>query len=160
MSIIFVISEVTSLHLGHWPVFISKVSAGSFCLKPKSTSHCVMSVSLYIFKGWGLAVFRPKAADRWSGCSLFSFLSASASCWSSSMITVHMLATTEEVAFGCWLHGVGLVVKSLRQTISGYVVIVWWSFLHVVTPKMEPSVTSGHRTAVKLTGFRRHRQQL
>lgn len=89
--------------------------------------------TLYIFKVWGLAAYRPKkGTDRWSGCSLSSPSSVSASCWSPSyppMITVHMRTATEGVAFGCWLYGVGLsssrVVKRLWQTISGLAVYVW-----------------------------------
>lgn len=98
--------------------------------------------TLYIFKVWGLAAFRSKGTDRWSGCSLFSLSSVSASCWSSSyppMITVHMLTTTEGLAFGCWLNGVGLsssrVVKRSWQTISGLAVCVWWSFYIWSLPK-------------------------
>lgn len=39
----------------------------SGALKPTTVT------TLYIFKVWGLAAFRPRGSDRWSGCSLFCF---------------------------------------------------------------------------------------
>ncbi len=127
MSIKCVTSVVKPLHIWVWKRSIdvndtnSKIHSESFSpenffCSDRSWRHIVWCLScalkwttvttLYIFKVWGSAAFRRKRTDRWSGCSLSSlFCSGFTLVLIPPMITVHMLTTTEGLAFGCWLHG-------------------------------------------------------